>query len=96
MIEPNDWYSAKRLLEIGVFPWIHSVPTLTRWIDADMSHENHLRAIRRGTGRGARYLVQGGNVIGFLANLEDGGVLTGNLKRDDGAPDGAAGEVGTP
>lgn len=86
-VDFQEWYSAKQLFDLGVFPWIHSMPTLTRWIDADMAHENHLRATRRGNGKGARYLIQGANVISFLANIEDGGILMGNLRGDDGTPD---------
>lgn len=71
-IDPKKFYSLKEL--IPYFPWIKSLPTLRKWVHADMRGPNILKAIKVGKGVGTQYHIKGENAIKFRTQIEDQGL----------------------
>jgi hypothetical protein len=80
-IHPNRFYNLTELLPY--IPWIKSLPTLANLVDADMKTENNLKAIKVGSGSGARYHIKGENIIKFLAKAESEGLNLSPLEGGD-------------
>lgn len=80
-VDPKKYYNLTELLEYT--PWIKSLPTLAKWVDADMDADNILKAVKVGEGSGTRYHIKGENIINFLAKVDDGS-LNINLSSSEG------------
>ena len=71
-IDPTKYYNLSEILEGNFFAWIHSLPTLVKWIERDREEDNILKANYSGEATGKRYFIKGENIIQFLAKWEDG------------------------
>jgi hypothetical protein len=82
-IDPEKYYSLHEILKLNFFTWIGSMQTLSKWVDYDREHDNILKARISGTDTGTRYLIQGKDIITFIANFEDGSLHMVNPEGGD-------------
>ena len=68
-LKNNRWYSARFLITNNVFPWIRSLPTLVRWVEANP--ELFKPIIKEGK-TGKRYHFKGEVILELLQKAERG------------------------
>jgi len=73
-IDPDKYYSAKKLSEMKVFPWISSYHTLKKWITDDILYNENavFKTIKKGIKTGTRYLIKGSTVIEIYEKTKPG------------------------
>lgn len=74
-IVPDKWYNLLEIVELGLFPWCKDVKTVRNWVHRDKLGKNILKANIVGSGRQARYHIQGKNIAEFVAEIEAGTYL---------------------
>ncbi len=68
-IGSEKWYSANYLITNQVFPWIHSLSTLTRWVE---SNKDLFKPIIKPGKTGKRYHFKGEIILELLKKAEEG------------------------
>lgn len=74
-IDPEKWYKLLEIVELGLFPWCKDVKTVRNWVHRDTLGKNKLKAMIVGSGRQARYHIQGKNITEFVDAIETGNYL---------------------
>lgn len=77
----KDYVSATQAIRQGLIPWIHSIPTLTKWIKRQMKDpENSVLTIRvAGRGQGRRYYILKDSLKG-ISNVKHKGPTKGIIR----------------
>ncbi len=72
VIEPKAFYSIRKMLKH--IPWITSTPTLQKYIDYDIEHnENKIfKAIVIQREKQKRYYIKGINILNYIKQTENG------------------------
>lgn len=75
-------YSINDIAKNGWFYWLKGTPdsvrkTIKRYCELDLSRgeDSILRPTLRGEGNGARWYIKGENIIKFVIQYEDGGII---------------------
>jgi hypothetical protein len=74
-VESEKWYKLIEIVELGLFPWCKNIKTVRNWVHRDKIGKNILKANIVGTGREARYHIQGKNIAEFVGAIEAGNYL---------------------
>ena len=72
-VNPVKYYNIQEVMEF--FPWIHSLPMTARWVETDRNTNNYLKAVINGRGTGKRYYILGENIIKYLAQADEQGLV---------------------
>jgi len=71
-IDPDKIYTLNEIFTNRFFYWIHSIPTLSKWINKDIVGDNRLKAVKVPIKNGWRYYIKGNKIIEYLAAFENG------------------------
>ena len=80
IIDPNEYYSASRIVKLKLLPFFKSIRPLTRAIGAN---PDLFLAIVSGDKHNRRYLVKGENLLVVLEKAEIGELLLDRAEKHD-------------
>lgn len=74
-IENEKWYNLLEIVQLGLLPWCKDHKTVRNWVHRDTLGKNILKTMVVGSGKQARYHIQGKNIIKFIEAVEAGTYL---------------------
>jgi len=72
--EKDKFYSLNEIVNLKLIPIFRTLPTLSKWVEYDRTHDNYLKATVMGDSSGTRYQIKGENIITLLIKLEEEGL----------------------
>lgn len=71
-IESEKWYSLTEIVRGAYIPWCKSIKTIGNIVRQDKIGRNILKTVMSGSGKQARYRIQGKNLTEFIKGIEQG------------------------